>query len=328
MPIEHNCIFCGEKKFKFLTAVKFDRLEGEFSFYRCISCGLVFTYPLPSRSDLNKIYSNEYFKSPNVSSGYRDYLAYNARGMRKKGADCARRLIKEYRPTGRLLDIGCSTGHFLKGVAENCKWEVFGIEVSEWAVNYAVSELGLDVKLGTLEDVNFPDKYFDIICLDDVLEHTLDPVRCLRGINRILKDDGEIFITLPQGKMDLNYFLTESKKRKIPVSYSFHLFFFEIKTLKNILKETGFEISRLRYVNFIEGLRDIGLLNRTRFIFNCENGRWVAPKRPFFVPERLYNYFKIQKFKFFGVIEKFFYSLRIPFGHNLNLKLKKINKTA
>lgn len=105
--------------------------------------------------------------------------------------------IARYRPSGRLLDVGCATGYLLD-VAGRRGFEPYGIEVSPFAVDVARERLpAARIHCGTLDDHPFPDQHFDAIALCDVLEHEADPVAALRTVERLLKEGGVVVVTTP-----------------------------------------------------------------------------------------------------------------------------------
>jgi SAM-dependent methyltransferase len=74
---------------------------------------------------------------------------------------------------------------------------VHGIELSQYASEYARTRLGLSVHTGTVEDADFPTEYFDVITLWDVLEHLPDPMKALRILWRWLKPEGLLLLNTP-----------------------------------------------------------------------------------------------------------------------------------
>ena len=96
---------------------------------------------------------------------------------------------------GSILDIGCSYGWFLE-VARDHGWQTTGIEATD-ATASAARESGLDVRTGLLSEQRFPDAYFDVVCLWDVLEHIPNVDEFLAECRRVLKPGGLLAVQSP-----------------------------------------------------------------------------------------------------------------------------------
>ena len=94
-----------------------------------------------------------------------------------------------------VLDVGSSTGHFLKLIEDKTK-AVYGHEISSKEVAFCREELGLDVDSVPLEE-RFNKNTFDYITLIYVLEHIDDPVKFLKDLSKFLKPSGKIIILVP-----------------------------------------------------------------------------------------------------------------------------------
>jgi 2-polyprenyl-3-methyl-5-hydroxy-6-metoxy-1,4-benzoquinol methylase len=161
-------------------------------------------------------------------------------------------LIERYKSEGKLLDVGCALGVFLH-LARERGWEVYGVDISRYAASYARDVLGFEVFAGELAEVQFPEKWFDVITLWDVLEHFPDPSRQLQEIRRILKDDGIILMNTPNeaGLLRLlagMIFRLSGGKISYPVRklyHPFHLHYFTQQTLQALLGKNGFTLVEL-----------------------------------------------------------------------------------
>jgi 2-polyprenyl-3-methyl-5-hydroxy-6-metoxy-1,4-benzoquinol methylase len=100
-------------------------------------------------------------------------------------------------PGARILDVGCGAGYFLR-IANRLGAIAEGIEPSEVAAQRA-KDVGLSVFQGTLEDFadRFPDRQYDLITSNHVLEHVPEPVRTLSAMRRLLAPRGLIWIGVP-----------------------------------------------------------------------------------------------------------------------------------
>jgi 2-polyprenyl-3-methyl-5-hydroxy-6-metoxy-1,4-benzoquinol methylase len=107
------------------------------------------------------------------------------------------RVVTRYKRGGRLLDVGCATGSFLRGMQSKESWEPYGVEINAAAARVARERYGLNVHIGTLEQAIFSDGFFDVVTMWDVLEHLHDPSSSLREVYRILKPEGILIIRAP-----------------------------------------------------------------------------------------------------------------------------------
>jgi len=179
------------------------------------------------------LYGEDYFKG----KVYKNYIGerhYRLQLFQRKFS-----LIKRHIPKGgKLLDVGCATGLFLE-VAERIGYEVFGVEISNYAAGRVTETLRSNVFMGELEKARFSDEYFDIVAMWDTLEHLPRPLEDLQEVNRILKTGGVIIIET------LNVACLNAKilGPKWPLyAPPHHLFYFSLDTLSKLLLKGGFDI--------------------------------------------------------------------------------------
>jgi SAM-dependent methyltransferase len=114
--------------------------------------------------------------------------------------------------TGKLLDVGCGYGFFIKAMLEKTAWQAWGVETSATAVTIAEKELGLSTVIhGAVETAELPAP-FDVITMFDVLEHVPDPDRLLAAVKRLLAPGGLLFIHTPNAAVQL---LKAKAKRRL-----------------------------------------------------------------------------------------------------------------
>jgi SAM-dependent methyltransferase len=159
--------------------------------------------------------------------------------------------------SGRLLDIGCGLGLFVRYVANHPGWQAVGCETSRVAVDYAARKLGLNnVFLGRVEDAGFEPASFDIITLWDVIEHVPDPDPLLAYIARLLKPDGLLFIHTPNAPVILaraklvRLFRPERPGDHFVESRD-HVNIYAMPTLSRVLRRNGF--NRVEFLHFNPG---------------------------------------------------------------------------
>jgi len=139
------------------------------------------------------------------------------------------------KPPGDLLDVGCSTGFFLR-VAREAGWRVTGLEPSQWAGGLARAE-GLRVVEGTLEQRALGDERFDVVTLWDVIEHVRDPRGALRAAFELLRPGGVIALTT----MDIESLVARLLGARWPHLMRMHLCYFARRHMRELAASAGFE---------------------------------------------------------------------------------------
>ncbi len=103
-------------------------------------------------------------------------------------------LISKSCSSGSILDIGCSSGHFMS-LAIKHSFFAYGIEPNNLERMSAEAK-GLEILGKTIEDLP-SDAMFDVITLWDVLEHIPDPVSYVESLSQHLSTGGIVFIQVP-----------------------------------------------------------------------------------------------------------------------------------
>ncbi len=145
--------------------------------------------------------------------------------------------LNKHRP--RILDVGTGTGGNLM-VLERFG-EATGIDISKKAVDFCHKRGLKNVQLSPGEALDFDDDSFDTICCLDVLEHVPEPVKTLREMKRVLKDDGVIIISVPAFR-----FLWSQHDEILC-----HFRRYEKESLKTDIEEAELKIVRLTFFFFL-----------------------------------------------------------------------------
>lgn len=206
-----------------------DRYDHYGRIVRCRSCGLIYTNPRPSPALIARAYAK---------AVDRDYALEDS--SRSINAHLALHTIKRFVRDGRLLDVGCSTGYFLN--AARLDFETCGVEPSRWAVEYARGRLHLDVREGGLDDVELPAEGFDVITLNDVIEHFPDPLGALRRIHGLLRPGGLLYLVTPNIQ-SLSARLLRGRWWGLRPA---HLYYLTPATLSAMLRKAGLEVVLLK----------------------------------------------------------------------------------
>lgn len=202
---EIKCSLCGSNKTKSAGFINLSEAQQDIfsvkklTVVQCRKCGLIYTNPQPSKDVLKEFYDIKY-NGANIRS-IEEILA-NKSSMLCAGAYVTydlrfcKWLLHEInhlsKRKGKMLDIGCGQGRFIKFAKDN-GWKVFGQEFSDEAAKYAKDKFGLKVQEGGLIDLNFPNDYFDAVIMLNVIEHFTNPILYLNEAHKILKGGITLF---------------------------------------------------------------------------------------------------------------------------------------
>lgn len=219
-----NCDICKDQDMLSLFEI-----EGR-KIYRCKKCGLEKVYPKPSKSELKRIYDDDYYKAWGMQE---DVVG----AVKKETFRNHLNLIPSCRGA-KILDCGCATGYFLE-VAKDCEFLPYGIEINEVAVNIAKKKFSPDqIYLGSIESCPFKEDSFYAIFMSDFLEHVEDPLNTLKKAYALLKSYGYLVITTP----NTNSFSHKIMQRLWPHYKLEHLFYFNEKNINLLFKKVGFKV--------------------------------------------------------------------------------------
>jgi 2-polyprenyl-3-methyl-5-hydroxy-6-metoxy-1,4-benzoquinol methylase len=234
------CSVCGSDHIR--------KIDSDFNFCRCDSCGYIFDSPRPAFAEISAFYSQ--------AGKYDVWLdEERARDMLWK-----RRLKKLLRTgaKGDLLDIGTGYGQFLHHARPHFA-EVSGTEVSESALALAWEKYGLRLLAGQVEGLDLPSQLFDTITLFHVLEHVPDPGKLVTLCSDLLRAQGILVIAVPNDvmawtskikkigkKLGLNPFQKFSPKLGISragASREIHLSHFTPAVLRRLVEISGLHVT-------------------------------------------------------------------------------------
>jgi SAM-dependent methyltransferase len=126
----------------------------------------------------------------------RDALA----SIRRRNARTIFNALARFRnlPGARLCDIGCAYGWFLEE-AKRLGATAMGIE-PDAAVAALAIQRGLNVRVGSFPDCLAPDEQFDLLALNDVLEHLPQIERMAAACREHLQTGGLLAVALPTSR--------------------------------------------------------------------------------------------------------------------------------
>lgn len=224
-----KCPFCESKN------IEIKNRNAESNLYKCKKCNSLFRkYFIPISTDYSSKYFIEDYKNQYGKTYEED--EENLKALAKKRL----KIINDIKPSGKILDLGSAMGFFLKEASLN-GYETEGIEISEYAANYCVNNLNLNVHNISLLDFEYKEKEYDIITAWYVLEHINDFDKLLKKILFSLKEDGIFALAMPNGngisgRYNKNYF------KIVPLDHAFEI---NPKALDRFLKKYSLKIMHL-----------------------------------------------------------------------------------
>ena len=230
------CPLCGSDRYKEIY-----KERGALRIVRCAPCGLIYVNP--------RLKSPEQIYWGN-NSGYHEEARLIFSGIKPHHRDRNYledlRLIRKFKPKGNFLDIGTNAGFFLRLARQNSGWNIYGVEPSPSLSDLARKYFNLNIKNAFLEEADFQEHFFDIVTMTDVFEHIPEPGKVLKKVRGIIKDDGILFIKVPNGMFNLTKLLLARLTNKVNLydifdSYE-HLVHYSHNTLTRALERHGFRV--------------------------------------------------------------------------------------
>ncbi len=273
------CLVCNSRGSLLYEGLR-DRLfgvEGVYNYFFCDRCKFAWLNPRPIKEDIAKCYKEYYTHQPSIISKeinarknkikekIRKFILYSYSNIPISDTLSSSKLIlgkilslfpsllKRASPIipkwyncGKLLDIGCGNGYFLY-IMKKLGWNVYGIEIDEEAANFAKRNYDLPIFIGSLEEANFSEGFFDVITMNHTIEHVYNPLTLLRKAYKILVPGGYIYLRTPN---------IESLAHKLFKRDCFfldaprHLWLWSKNSITKILEREKFNVIKFETSNF------------------------------------------------------------------------------
>ena len=211
---------------------------------RCGVCTHVYPNPMPFPArGLDELYTNpeEYFHGQDVEA------------KKPVALELLRTIERTLGRRGRYLDVACGQGENL-WAARELGWEYEGVDASSAYLASGEKYLGVRGRLGTLEEVGFPNDYFDAITMNAIIEHLYDPYTTMREVRRVLKPDGLVWFNAPNEDALYqrvgNFYMRAQGRDWVvalaPTFAPFHVQGFNPRSLRALLDRVGLEIESFK----------------------------------------------------------------------------------
>lgn len=240
-----NCPICNSNKAINILNLDCGNLDNSSLYQKvrinvCRKCGHIYNgLSLKEIKSLKKYYNKEYapinmsasYKTGNIpgGAGHVAFERYN---------QLFNFISSHINNDSKVLDVGCAMGGFLDYLHEKGMNHLSGIDLIENFVNHVRQKSEYHVKLGSAESIPFENSSFDVLIINQVIEHLVDPPKALKEAKRVLVDGGILYLGVPDalryGEMcsfDFYWFLMRD-----------HIQHFDIEHLRLLAEMEGFEL--------------------------------------------------------------------------------------
>ncbi|MEK7172573.1 MAG: methyltransferase domain-containing protein [Patescibacteria group bacterium] len=158
--------------------------------------------------------------------------------------------LLEHVSPGKILDVGNLDKNgqihslLLKKMTGS---EIYGLDIldqREFGLNFP------NQKIGSFEDLGYPDNFFDVIYAGEIIEHTWKPKQTMDGFYRVLKQGGILILDTPNVYSLSRILRYLCKGEDVVLGNPEHTMFFSRAMIENLLGSAGFKIETLTTERF------------------------------------------------------------------------------
>jgi len=254
MPVA-NCEMCGDSTVK--HKILGQRLNGHVGFKprkksgisvsvkKCNNCQLIYSSPLPIPFNIQDHYGvpAEAYWLPEYFNWSPDDFSNELKRLKD---------LIEIKKGMKSLDVGAGIGKCMLSL-QLAGFEIYGLEPSPSFRQKAITEMNIPaerLKLGMVEDIDYPENYFDFITFGAVFEHLYHPSTALAKALKWLKPGGIIHIEVPSSKYIVQKLIniyyrviaTNYVSNISPMHDPYHLYEFGYKSFEELGKKIGYKI--------------------------------------------------------------------------------------
>jgi 2-polyprenyl-3-methyl-5-hydroxy-6-metoxy-1,4-benzoquinol methylase len=237
-----DCVVCGSTEASAVARGK-DYLhhtsEREYAFVRCARCGHLYLNPRPQMAAIARLYPPDYATYTKHYSREQSLIA------KLKEAVLVRR-FKSFasgaREDLRLLDVGCGDAVFLMSLRRRFPAaDLFGLD---WHFGPARADemraAGITPITGVIETADLPSDFYDVITMNQLIEHVWDVDRVLERCWRALKPGGLLAVETPNPDgWDRRFFRSGAWGGYY---WPRHLNLFSMRNLRRVVERAGFRM--------------------------------------------------------------------------------------
>jgi 2-polyprenyl-3-methyl-5-hydroxy-6-metoxy-1,4-benzoquinol methylase len=209
--------------------------------YRCTNCTHGYMDPRIKYKEIHKIYWHDKTAEDIYTTPMQvkiDKIKYNY-GLR---------LAETYGlpSKGRILDIGCGTGLFLKQAKRFGFKDCVGIDPNKLYIKLYKNMKGIKFYSTDFESLELDELggNFDCMSMWSVMEHIYDPVKFFTRMNKLMKKSGIFLVFTP----NTNALSTRLFRDQSPIFVWKHVSFWTADSLKLFMEKMGYKVQLIETV--------------------------------------------------------------------------------
>lgn len=105
----------------------------------------------------------------------------------------------------RILDVGCALGGFLDYIGDRGFLRLSGVDMTRTYVDQARLKGRYQIEIGNADSLPFDDHSFDVIVMEQVMEHLFRPENAFQEARRVLKSGGIFCVGVPDAARYADY---------------------------------------------------------------------------------------------------------------------------
>lgn len=239
----------------------------------------------PSEAELKEYYANKYYQQ-SVQMHQREYSDDDLVWKRNKLEQKAY-LAEQYRDRAvgnkvkTFLDVGAGEGFAMTYFAQ-AGWEVCGLDYSSYGCSVHNPAMLQKLRIGdighSIDSLVAEGARFELVLMDNLLEHVLEPLAVLQKIHRLLADKGVLIIEVPNdfSALQLELLRLGCINRPFWVVKPDHISYFNAEGLRSLCDEAGYA----RFKLICDYPIDLALFNEnTNYVMHPETGKPVHKAR-------------------------------------------------
>ncbi len=201
----------------------------------------------PENKELMEYYADKYYQNE-MASHKKEYSRIELNYIENKILQKYHLIIDEIdnNRTPKLLDVGCGEGYALNFFKRK-GWNVLGVDYSSHGIVTQNPECLKEFKAGdiyeSLDIIKQDGEKFDLIWLDNVLEHVINPIDLVNTCHSLCQKGSLMIIEVPNDFSIIQKILKEESliEKDYWIAVPDHISYFNLEGLKNMVKDSGWD---------------------------------------------------------------------------------------